>query len=351
MDKTENIQNTNSIDRLTALWALSEGFLGGFLHLAKIPLTGLILGNVAVIIITLIAKFSVKNGTILKATLIVLVVKGILSPYTPFTAYIAVSLQGIFGEFLFYKRKSPFFSALLLGILVSFFSSFQKVFFLTVLFGQNIWESIDQFTLIVFKEFFGLISSGIAISKWLVAIYAGIHLLAGILTGLYASALSRRTDSIIKNEGNKILFDVNSFLEEKNRKSKKPGKKRWWLKPGEIIFFVFTISLLVYSYLYPDNIYIEKKSLVIMLVRGILLMFIWYKFLSPLLLSGFNKLMRKKKNKYTNEIDKVVSVLPIFKRVINFCWKETSSVKGLKRLHRFFTLSLLNLLTVEINKE
>jgi hypothetical protein len=346
LENTNNIQSTNRVDRLIALWALSEGFLGGFLHLAKIPLTGLVLGNVAVIIITLIAKFSGKNGAILKATLIVLVVKGILSPYTPFTAYLAVSLQGIFGEILFYKRKTLFLSALLLGILVSLLSSFQKVFFLTVLFGKNIWESIDQFTLIIFKEFFGLISPGIAISKWLIAVYASIHLVAGILTGLYASALSRRADGILGNNENKILFDVNTFIE--NKKTKKQHRKRWWLKPGEIFFLVLMISLMIYSYLYPDYPYIKKDSLLIMLLRGVILMFIWYKFLSPLLLSGFKKLMDKKKNKYTGEIENVVSILPLFKSIILFCWKETSGEKGLKRLHRFFSLSLLNLLTAEI---
>lgn len=351
MNYTQHIENTNTVERLIALWALSEGFLGGILHLAKIPFTGLILGNVAVILITLIAKFSDKRGTILKATLIVLIVKGILSPYTPLTAYIAVSLQGIFGELLFYKRKFPFVSALLLGILVSLFSSVQKVFFLTVIFGKNLWDSIDQFTLIIFKEFFGLINSGITISIWLIAIYVSIHLIFGILTGLYAASLARRADVILKNEGNKILFDVNSFTEEKNNKAKRIKHKRWWFKPSGIIFFVLTISLFTYSYLYPDYPYIKKDSLLIMLLRGILLMFIWYKFFSPLLMSGFKKMMNKKRNKYTKEIENVVNVLPLFRSIIIFCWRETSSEKGLKRLHRFFTLSLLNLLTVELIKE
>jgi hypothetical protein len=351
LNNTKNIQNRGSVDRLIALWALSEGFLGGILHLAKIPLTGLILGNVAVIIITLIAKFSVKNGTILKATLIVLIVKGILSPYTPLTAYLAVSLQGIFGELLFYKRKFPFISALTLGILVSLFSSIQKVFFLTVLFGQNLWDSIDQFTLIIFKEFFGLINSNITISIWLIAIYSSIHLLAGILTGLYAARSACKMDVILKNESNKILFDINSFTEEKNNKVKRAKHRRWWFKPSGIIFFALTISLFIYSYLYPEYLYIKKDSLVIMLLRGILLMFIWYKFLSPLLMIAFKKAMVKKRNKYTSDIENVVNVLPLFKSIINFCWKENSQEKGLKRLHRFFTLSLLNLLTIEINKE
>ena len=351
MNNTNYIQNTNTVERLIALWALSEGFLGGILHLAKIPFRGLILGSVAVILITLIAKFSDRKGTILKATLIVLIVKGMLSPHTPLTAYLAVSLQGVFGELFFLKKKFPLVSAFLLGIFVSLFSSIQKVVFLTVLFGQNLWDSINQFTLIIFKEFFGLIDSSIAVSKWLITVYVSIHVIVGIISGLYAGGLSRKTDLILKNKENKNLFDIKNYSNEINSSPKKSKHKRWWFKPSGITFFLFTISLFTYSYLYPDNTFIKKYSLLIMLIRGILLMFIWYKFLSPLLMSGFKKVMNKKRNRYTKEIENVVNILPLFKSIINFCWRETSSEKGLKRLHRFFSLTLLNLLTVELTKE
>lgn len=346
-----SLNNAESVNRLIAVWALSEGFLGGFLHLARIPLTGLIFGNVAVIIITLIAKFSDKKGTIIKATIIVLIVKGILSPYTPATAYLAVFLQGLFGEILFYKRKSLFVSALSLGIVVSFFSSIQKVFFLTVIFGKNLWDSIDQFTLIIFKDFFGLIYSNFGISKWLIAIYSAIHIAGGILAGLYASRIAHKTDLLMNDKKISGGYDINTFVEEeKNIILRKRKHKRWWFSPSGIIFSILTISLFAYSYVYPDYPYIEKDSLLIMLLRGLLLTFIWYKFLSPLLMVWFKKLMNRKRNKYTTDIENVVSVLPLFKSIIKFCWKESSSERGFRRLNKFFSTSLLNLLTVKINE-
>jgi hypothetical protein len=175
-------------------------------------------------------------------------------------------------------------------------------------------------------------------------------LLAGMLTGLYAASLARRADGILKNKSNKTLFDANSFIEVENNKTKKSKHRRWWFKPSGIIFFILTVSLFAYSYFYPDYPYIKKDSLIVMLFRGVLLMFIWYKFLSPLLMNGFKKVMNKKRNKYTKEIENVVNFLPLLKSIISFCWRETSSEKGLKRLHRFFSLSLLNLLTVELIK-
>jgi len=93
------------ITRLSALWALSESMLGGLLHAAHIPLRGMIISSAAVIIICLIAHFSEKNGEILKATIIVLIIKGAISPYTPFAAYLAVFMQGLLGEIFFYKKR------------------------------------------------------------------------------------------------------------------------------------------------------------------------------------------------------------------------------------------------------
>lgn len=319
--------------------------------MAKIPFTGLILGNVAVILIALIAKFSDRKGMILKATVIVLIVKGIISPHTPLTAYLAVSLQGLTGELIFHKRKFPLVSAFLLGVIVSLFSSVQKIFFLTVIFGQNLWESIDRFSSIIFKEFFGYVNPDITVSVWLIVAYASIHIIAGILTGIYSGRLYKNIDYITESNG-KINPDELIDTPELNiSKQKKSKHKKWWFKPSGIIFFLVVFTLLLYSYLYPEYTGIKKDSLIIMLIRGVLLMFLWYKFLSPVLLSLFKKLINKKRNRYTKEVEDVVNILPLIKSIIYNCWKKSSTGKGLKRLHRFFTLSLLNLLTFETKEK
>src|SRR6202008_2387238 len=83
-------QRSAAIQRLTALWAFTESGLGGLLHALQIPFTGLVVGGMAVIIISFIAEISGNNyKQILKSALIVLIVKAMVSPYTPFPAYIA----------------------------------------------------------------------------------------------------------------------------------------------------------------------------------------------------------------------------------------------------------------------
>ena len=65
--------NKIAIERLTALWALNECGLGGVMHAFKLPFTGILVGGVSVLLITLIALFATKIGpALIKALTIVL---------------------------------------------------------------------------------------------------------------------------------------------------------------------------------------------------------------------------------------------------------------------------------------
>ncbi|HNJ28266.1 MAG TPA: hypothetical protein PLQ40_04880, partial [Ferruginibacter sp.] len=95
-------QKQAAIQRLTALWAFTESGLGGIMHALQIPFTGLVVGGMAVIIICLIADLSKHQlKQVLKSALVVLIVKAMVSPHTPFPAYIAVSFQALLGYLLF----------------------------------------------------------------------------------------------------------------------------------------------------------------------------------------------------------------------------------------------------------
>ncbi|MCB0574936.1 MAG: hypothetical protein KDC61_10270, partial [Saprospiraceae bacterium] len=77
--------------RLTALWAFSESALGGVMHALKIPFTGLLVGGFAVLSIGMIAHVSHRRaGAVLRATMLVVLVKAVVSPHSPPTAYLAV---------------------------------------------------------------------------------------------------------------------------------------------------------------------------------------------------------------------------------------------------------------------
>ena len=100
-------RNSKIISRLTALWALSEAGLGGVLHAIQFPVTGLLVGGFAIVLISLIAYFSDnKWETIFRSLLVVLIIKLAVSPHSPPTSYLAVSFQAFMSALIFSKLRS-----------------------------------------------------------------------------------------------------------------------------------------------------------------------------------------------------------------------------------------------------
>ena len=177
--------------RLTAIWALTETTLGGLLHALHIPLTGIFIGGAAIIFITLIAYFSEQKYSIIKATIIVLIVKGLVSPYTPIAAYFSVLLQGILGQLLFINKKHISLSAFVLSLSTMLLFGFQKVIVYTVVFGKTLWQSIDTFTNFIIDQFhiMGQNSQTIHFSMIIISGYIFIHLAFGIFIGIVAGRI------------------------------------------------------------------------------------------------------------------------------------------------------------------
>jgi len=204
VDQT-NSSGTNSntaIKNLTALWAFSEGFLGGILNAVKIPFKGLLLGNISVTIIIFIANLTNEKGAILKAGTITTIVKAIISPYSTLPAYFAVFMQTILGELFFLRRRFMTLSGIMLGVITSVLSSVQRIVILTLLFGNAFWETIDGFAAYIYNEFFGskTVPPDFKLSNWLIGIYISIHALVGFAVGLYASRFARKIKSDVSGQ-------------------------------------------------------------------------------------------------------------------------------------------------------
>jgi len=189
---SKNSEDRFSVLKITALWGFSEAAFGGILHALTIPLRGLFISSAAVLFISLIALFSKNSKEILKATLIVVLIKAVVSPHSPLTAYFAVSLQGVLGFLLFSTKKFYRLSALLLGLFVLFFSGIQKIVVLTILFGNTLWESLDIFIKQVSIEFLSIDHPDINYGYLLIAAYVLLHLIAGLFIGLYAGRLPQK---------------------------------------------------------------------------------------------------------------------------------------------------------------
>ena len=172
--------NKSIIDKLTALWALNESGLGGFLHVFNTPFTGLIVGGIAILLISLIAYYAEnKWQAILKALVIVLIIKMAVSPYSPFGAYVAVSFQALFGAFLFSNFSWKGLSLMILGMVTFLESAVQKLLILTIVYGTELWEAINIYGTWVQKKM-NFVSESSTTSV-LVTVYLLVYGIAGLL--------------------------------------------------------------------------------------------------------------------------------------------------------------------------
>ena len=353
----ENSQNTSSnkkeyvtVSRITALWAFSEAAFGGVLHALKIPFTGLFIGGTAVIFLSLIAHFSSRKATIIQSTLVVILIKGIVSPYTPLNAYFSVFLQGISAYLLFSFISNMKISSFILGIITLSFSAFQKVFVLTVVFGNTLWKSIDTFGHYVSAQFLISDSSNnFQLSYILIGIYGALHLIGGIVFGIIAG---KSQDWNYKNSHK--ADEYNKLLLRKDEKinilpTKKKNEKVWWKNTSTIIIGLFSAAMIAISYLNPQLDENLAFQILIMIVRSIVITYVWFGLLAPVIIKWVKKYLLKKKSEYSKEINQILVLFPYFKGIINYSWEETKSLKNYHRILPFFKNSFILLLTADID--
>jgi len=339
-NSTENINDRLSILKITALWAFSESAFGGILHALTVPLRGLFISSAAVLFISLIALFAKNKKEILKSTLFVILIKVVVSPQSPFTAYLAVSLQGVLGFLLFSTKKFYKISALLLGLLVLFFSGVQKIIVLTILFGNMLWESLDLFIEQVSSEIFRINHPDINYGYLLIAGYVFLHLAAGLFIGLYAGRLPQK----INHYKNLIPSSVENKTGEDIPRKEKRKKKSWFLRPTGIFIIVLSAGVIILSYLSPELEENVAISVLIMIVRSLVITFIWYMVLAPVAKKLFQKFVARRRSEYSKDLEEIISMFPQFKVIVNYCWNLSKDKKGYNRIRYFLSTSFYYLL-------
>lgn len=233
-------QHSLAIQRLTALWAFAESGLGGVLHAFQIPFTGLVIGGFAVIIITLIAKFSDHHyQQILKSFLIVLIVKAMVSPHTPVPAYLAISFQAIMGYGLFSLFKVNFLSIFLLSILAMMESAIQKLLILTFFFGQSLWKAADGLADFITQQLGLQQWNG---SYWLIVLYLLIYFIGGIATAWIAYKTIRQLSFTPE------LPEISLLVINDANENNKTSKTKIWA--GILLMLIISALLFFFS---PEN--------------------------------------------------------------------------------------------------
>ncbi|MEO8772852.1 MAG: hypothetical protein ABI371_00855 [Gelidibacter sp.] len=325
--KIYGINNKIIIQRLTALWALNECVLGGVMHAFKLPFTGILVGGLSILLITLIAFYATNTwSTLLKALTIVLLIKAGISPSTPITAYVAVSFQAFLG-ILFYSLFSINNVTVIILCAVTFLeSALQKLIILTIIFGQSLWKSVD-----VYMDWISNQLSFLPFtlnSKTLIYTFLGTYFFSGIVVGF---VIIRTIKLIQQFNASDINFEIDIALPATH--SNKHTKKR-------LYFFLILLVLALIPILYYNNDSKGWQNALFLVTRSALILIIWYTLLGPLSIHFLNRLLSKKREIYQTDLRDIINIFPSLKAIIYHSWKDCRSFKGMNRLSQFLAKSI-----------
>jgi hypothetical protein len=321
--------------RLITLWVICEALLGGIIHGLKLPVSGLIVGSSAVICISLIGYYNSSRGAIIKATVVVAIFKMMLSPQSPFAAYIAVFFQGITGEAIFRGKNNFRFRCFVFAIIALIESGIQRIIVMTVIGGKGIWIAINNFI------------SGISgqeqvtnYSLYLCCGYLAMHIIAGIIAGNISSKIPsfaerHRTRNKLKL---KVNIDESIPVPEITRR-----KKGTWM----FVTWIVLLSIFIHAKLSPQHALIPENIVMHLLMRSAIIISTWVVIINPVLLFFLKKWLEKRKNDSPILITHVSNLLPEMRQLAKQSWKLSASENGYKRLTLFFRIVIINSLAGE----
>lgn len=337
MNEPHNISGNVIYYRLIALWVLCEAMLGGIIHAAKIPVSGLIVGSCAVVCICLIAFYNPTKGTIIKATIIVAIFKMMLSPQAPPLAYLAVFFQGFLGELFFWNKNFYRLSCLLLGLIALLESALQRIIVLTIIYGNNFWKAINDFINELTKQKnFTNYSLIIAIG------YVLMHIVVGLLIGWWTGLIPQKVVIWKEQELNvNEATEINSFLPSKR-------KKRKWLKKGVVVIWICLILLYCQSYFKIGRSILPSSLILQIFIRSVIIILAWYFVIGPLISFLVKNWLQKKQLQSKAEIQQIAVLLPDMQRLIKETWQKTKEKKGMRRIILFAKNIFVNILTKNV---
>lgn len=333
------ISSDHAVERLTALWALNEAGLGGLIHALKIPFTGIVVGSTAVILITLIAFFAKrKSAALLKATVIVLLIKALASPHTPLPAYVAVAFQGLAGCLLFGFLPSARFAALLLGLLALWQGAVQKLLVMTLLYGAPLWESVDAVGRWILERMGGS-SGALSPTGWFLVFYLGYYTLGGLVTGWLAGTIPIEIGRALKDRPPAALPEN----APPPAHFAAPSKKPWWRRTPFKAGLVLCILMIVSALLYPGHEGFARGLRVF--VRAAVVIAIWMLVARPLGRLWLARFQRREQSVYGADVARAMDLLPALRGTAESVWVQTCDERGLRRWKKFLVRLVVQALT------
>jgi hypothetical protein len=336
------VHNRHTINRITALWALNEGGLGGILHAIGSPFTGLIVGSTAILLISLLAYFSRSNySTIFKSMLIVLIIKLAISPYSPPTSYLSVVFETACGAFIFNYLGFNKWSTMLLGVITLVFSALLKILSLTIIFGMTFWRAINE-VLDQIQNILPFISDVFS-SQFLISAYVISYMIFGLIVGYSIYSIVEYLD---ENQGN-VKYQISAIVFDLPQDFNKKRRSRWQMG----ILWIALLSLMVAYYLfYKEGDRVWRSVLYIILRSGSIIL-IWYYLIGPFFTKWLRNFLSTKEHQVSKEVSETMTLLPFLKNIVELSWKENKEEKGWNKIKGFIGDTILYSIFLRVDED
>jgi len=327
------MNDPNRFYRITALWVISETFVGGILHAVRMPLTGIVLAGLAVFWMCLLRHQTGRAESILRALVLVMIFKMLLSPHAPIGAFLSVGLQGLAGYLVF--RFIPRFSvgAYTLALFAYLQSAFMRLVTLTVIFGMGFWDAVDVFVAQILAP--TGVEPGVSWAGVLVGMYLTLYLMGGVVAGHLCARIPRWYEPLAPTP------EVDADAEVDPPESPTRRRPRWLVPLGgaAVLIGVSFIPVLPTGF----------RG---MLLRGGVILLVWFTVVAPVLRWVLFRWLRKRGSRLTQEIQAIAALLPEAERIVVRAWRQSAvqevggpqrgwlAPSGVARLSRFLQLTV-----------
>ncbi|MEM6644873.1 MAG: hypothetical protein AAF730_01335 [Bacteroidota bacterium] len=329
---------SRGLARLTALWALAEVGLGGALHALRLPVTGLVVGSTAIVLLVLLAEAARRadrsvRQALLGATAIVLGVKLAASPHSPVGAYVAVAFQGGLAA-LIVPSLGRAVGPVALGVIALAESAVQRVLIMTLLFGATFWAALDSFVTQVLRQVgaLGLMAGEtLEASRWLIGGYIGVHVVVGALAGGVAARLARRVFTMAAQP--EVVALAQSARAQAQENLVTVAVPRPWYKRRALRHFGLAV-LLMALYAFTSGVDADGATAAgLAVLRAAVLVTAWSVLIAPWAMRAIRHLARHR----TTRTQQAVAQLPELAALARLAWAHTSKA-GFRRPLAFAAL-------------
>jgi len=175
---------------------------------------------------------------------------------------------------------------------------------------------------------------------YIVGAYLVEHLAMGVLLGLVAGRIPHVRQTYLEQNQN-LLFP----LTDDNGSLRKPFKRKRRFHGFFLVFGIFMFALLLLSYLYGGQGFLPQHKVLTLLIRSTLVLFVWYFLLAPILTRLFKKWLQRKRNRLSEEMERILDLLPQTQSIIEQSWRRSNARRGWPRFSFFIKISVVNLFT------